>query len=611
MKRNITSRYHAEPHYQRRGWMMQVQHSVRYAITFLTILSATSFASAMSVTLTGSIPSPAPVATLITFTATVTGAAPGTLWYRFRSHGYDQDSHLIKDYGPENTLVWTNSDHEGPYEIDVDIRNLTTGDLGSASAYFTLQSLVTGTAPVLTPTSHPMVYLYSAPACKAGERMRVKMTGPNGAAHYTPYKACKAGASMNFYLAGMRGSASYTVNQEVDTGSTIESGATISLNTSASRTDLTAESVSTAAADAVPDGLLLQATLLTNSLATDLAGNLAWYYPNTDITYLTRPAPGGYFFGILEAPGDDQSHQVVREVDLVGMTVLATNAARINEQLHALGKRAIGGFHHEARQLPDGSIVVLGGVEQILTNVQGPGAVDVLGDMIIVLNPQLQVIWAWDTFDNLDVTREATLDDQCVAGGCPPLFLSATANDWTHGNCVSQTPDGNLLYSTRSQDWVIKIDYENGQGSGAILWRLGPGGDFQINSTASLPWFTHQHDPQFLADNTTLTVFDNGNVRYQTDPTQNSRGQVLTVNEQTKTANLILNTDLGAYSVALGAAQKLPNGDYHFDLGYLANGTYAVEVSSAGNTIYSLHAQAPEYRSFRMPDLYNPPYDTH
>jgi hypothetical protein len=375
----------------------------------------------MSVTLTPSAASPVPLATLITFNAAIADGSTGTFWYRFRSHGYGEDSQLIKDYGPESTLIWTVSDHEGPYEIDVDVRNMTSGDIGSSSAYFTFQSLVTGTQPVITPTSHPMVYLYSAPACDAGERMRVKMTGPKGAASYTPYQACKRGLSMNFYLAGMRGNAGFTINHEIDTGAAIVTGPSIGLQTSVSRTDLTAEAISTNASESLPDGVLLQATLLTNSLATDLAGDLVWYYPNTDITYLTRPVKGGYFFGILESPGSDQSQQVLRKVDLVGMTVKATNAARVNEQLTALGKRNIGGFHHEGRELPDGNIVVLAGVEQLLTNVQGAGAVDVLGDMILVLSPDMQVLWTWDTFDHLDITRKATLDDQCVAGGCPRL----------------------------------------------------------------------------------------------------------------------------------------------------------------------------------------------
>jgi arylsulfate sulfotransferase len=566
----------------------------------------------MSVSVTPSIPSPAPVATLVTFTAAVSGAASGTIWYRFRYHGYDQDSQLIQDFGPTNTLVWTASKHEGPYEIDVDAENLTTGEVETASSYFTLQSVVTGSDPVLSATSHPMVFLYSAPACKPGSRMQVIFTGPEGASHATAYQPCARGLSMNFYLAGMRGATKYSVMHQLDTGSAISKGPVLTMTTPAAPTNLPLAPVAQAAPASTPDEILLQSTLLVSPIATDLSGNLVWYYPNADSITLTRAVSGGYFYGILENATGDQSQQVLRKFDLVGMTLLQTNAARVNQQLAALGKRNIDGFHHEARELPDGNIVVLGGVEQILTNVQGAGSVDVLGDMIIVLSPQLQVLWTWDAFDHLNTSRQSTLLDQCSAGGCPPLFLATNANDWTHGNCVSQTPDGNLLYSARAQDQVYKIDYENGSGSGAIIWTLGAGGNFQIQSTDPSPWFSHQHDPQFLEDNTTLVLYDNGNTRYFADPTQHSRGQVLVIDQQNMTASLTLNYDVGQYSVALGAAQKLANGDYHFDSSYVANGlTYALEVTPDGKGVFSLNPQAPEYRSFRMPDLYNPPYGTH
>ena len=584
--------------------------------TLLTFFFLPLAVSAMTVTTSTFVPSPAPVGTVVTFTASVANANAGTLWYRFRAHGYDQDSHTIKDYGPENTQDWTESDHEGPFEIDVDVRNLSTGEVATSAAYFTLVAVVTGSQPVITPTVHPMVYLYSATGCPVGSRMRVRFTSPEGVAQYTPFLKCKRYTSMNFYLAGMRGSATYSVTNFVDNGSSVLQGPVISLTTPASRTDLLANTVGQAATASSPDGILFQAAIQTNPVATDLNGNLLWYYPNSDVTLLTRSAAGGYFFGILEAATGDQSRQVVREVDLTGMTVRATNAARINEQLKALGKRSIGAFHHEARLLPDGKILVLASVEQILTNVQGAGAVDVLGDMILVLDSNMQLVWAWDAFDNLDVTRQATLADKCTAGECPPVFLSSNApsvNDWTHGNAVQQTPDGNLLYSARAQDFIYKIDYENGAGSGTVLWRLGNGGDFQIQSTAVSPWFSHQHDPQFLANGSTIVLLDNSNVRNLADSTANSRGQVLQLDQQAMTANLVLNADLGAFGVALGAAQHLPNGNYLFESSYRpgAASTYIAEVSPSGATVYSITASAPEFRSFRMPTLYNPPLGTH
>jgi hypothetical protein len=214
------------------------------------------------------------------------------------------------------------------------------------------------------------------------------------------------------------------------------------------------------------------------------------------------------------------------------------------------------------------------------------------------------VVWTWDTFDHLDTRRIATQQDQCSPGVCPPFFLGSLPNDWVHGNSVAETPDGNLLYSARNQDWVIKIDYQNGNGGGNVIWRLGKDGDFKINSTDPSPWFSHQHDPEFEADGS-LSLFDNGNVRRAADPNANSRGQVLRMNEVDRVVDLVLNADTGAYSFALGSAQLLDNGDYFFLNGFLADGTgISEEVDASGSVVSSIHSSAPDYRAFRMKSLY-------
>ena len=218
-------------------------------------------------------------------------------------------------------------------------------------------------------------------------------------------------------------------------------------------------------------------------------------------------------WGVVEDGSGDPSRELVRKFDLTGMTLLETNAGRVNEQLRAMGKREITTFHHEARTLPEGRIAVLASVEQILTDVQGPGPVDVVGDMIVVMDKDLNAIWAWDAFDHLDVHRMAVSGEKCPAA-CPPLRLAATGTDWTHGNAVQQTADGNLLYSSRHQDWLAKIAYQYGSGDGHVLWRMGKDGDFNIDSTDPYPWFSHQHDGNFeTADPSRLMVFDNGNTR--------------------------------------------------------------------------------------------------
>jgi hypothetical protein len=321
--------------------------------------------------------------------------------------------------------------------------------------------------------------------------------------------------------------------------------------------------------------------------------------------------------GIVEDGSKDASYQVVRMFDLAGTTLAETNAARVSEQLVAAGMHPINAFHHDAWRLSGGKYLVLANSERILTDVQGPGDVDVIGDTILVLNDDLQLDWAWDAFDHLDTHRTATLGETCTAavGGCPPFHLATVANDWLHGNSLQLTPDGNILYSSRHQDWLIKINYDSGLGDGSVLWRLGKDGDFQLVSNDPSPWFSHQHDAQIHIpkDGLILTVFDDGNVRWTDDKSANSRGQMLQLDEQNLIAKVVLNADLGAFSYALGSAQLLPNGNYHFDVGWIQqdplggqNTSHSVEVDPSGNLVYVVEIDTPLYRSVRTRDLYTP-----
>jgi arylsulfate sulfotransferase len=566
-------------------------------------------AGAMSVRLTASPDSPITVGTVIHFSAAPADGTTGTIWYRFRTRELGGNFQVIRDYGPLTDLNWTAADHEGAFEIEVSARSLDTGDVGVTSTVYNVQPLVTGGQALVTPTQNPLVFLYSAPACPAGQQMRVEFRVPREPIQSTPYKPCVDGVTMNFYIAGLRGKTSYVARHVLDTGTQSLAGVPIRFTTGA-----------------VPPGFYTSTVLLPEQAPTtqhvllgsafgapvahDLNGNVIWYGPS-DISYITRPEAGGAFWGVVEKNNVDPSQEAVREFDLAGTTLRETNAARVNEQLKVLGRRSITSFHHEARSLPGGEMLVLGDVEQILTNVQGPGPVDVIGDMIIVLDQNLNVVWTWDTFDHLDVTRKAVLGETCLgSGACEPYLLAADANDWTHGNAVQLLTDGNLLYSSRHQDWVIKIAYANGTGDGHVIWKLGKDGDFQINSSDPYPWFSHQHDPNFVpSDPSKLLVFDDGNTRITTLGGGHSRGQVLSIDEQAMTATPVVNADLGTYSVAVGSAQQLSNGNYHFDAGYVpvSGGAvaYSFEVDGSGKIVYNANANAPLYRTFRLSSVYS------
>jgi hypothetical protein len=258
--------------------------------------------------------------------------------------------------------------------------------------------------------------------------------------------------------------------------------------------------------------------------------------------------------------------------------------------------------------LPNGQTAVIGLTERTV-NINGTPT-NYVGADIVVLDKNFQVSWVWDSFDHLDVNRGPVLGETVQPGVLDPdaAVPNLPAVDWLHANSVDWSPaDGNLTLSLRNQDWVIKIDYENGAGDGHVIWRLGQGGDFTVNSTDPSPWFSHQHDAHFI-DASTLIVFDDGDTRRASDPTADSRGQVWKIDEQTMTVTLVFNADLGNYSDALGSAQRLSNGDYSFDSGRQGQAPHqiaqTIEVRPDGSKAYVLQLNKTEYRSFRIQTLY-------
>jgi hypothetical protein len=519
------------------------------------------------------------------------------------------------DYGPNASFEWTTIEAEGSYAIEASVLDRATGEIGDQVVFLEFSRLA-GRSAVITPTSHPLVFLYSAPACAAGARMRVEFNAIEGTATNTPYRNCDGRSTMNFYLAGLRGATGYRARQRLEIAGDAVVGAGLEFTTGiVSMVTPAATPLSTP----VPGyrGVLLQANLSGRPVATDLNGNLVWYGP-AGLSMLTRAGSGGTFLGIYEDGTKQPEHQIVREFDLAGNTVAETNARQVSDQLIARGLRPVTSFHHEAARMPDGKYLVLAGSEQILQNTQGQESLDLLGDTILVLDRNLQVVWAWDSFDHMNSDRAAVLRETCAypaSLACSTFYDAPMAHDWLHGNSLQLTPDGNILYSARHQDWVVKIDYRNGAGNGQVLWRLGAGGDFSLLDAADQAWFSHQHDAQVLPDGASVLLFDNGNTRIARNGDQGtSRGQVWKIDEQTRTAKLVLNVDLGVNSSALGSAQLLPNGNYHFDAGFISNPAnraqrlaQALESDSNGNLVWGMQIAAQQYRSFRLDDLYTSP----
>ena len=353
-------------------------------------------------------------------------------------------------------------------------------------------------------------------------------------------------------------------------------------------------------------------TNFMQAIVTDLNGKIIWYYDvgKGNVPYPFKPlANGNFAVNIAENPLLPSATSVLREIDLAGNIVSEIPLALVNQGLQAKGYSfSVGGFHHDFLSLPNGHWILLAYVYQKFTDLPGyPGVTDVQGDAVLDVDTNGNLVWAWSTFDHLEVNRH-------------PMGLP----DWTHGNALVYTPnDGNLLLSMRNQSWIIKIDYQNGTGSGDILWHLGYQGDFSIPGDDPADWFYAQHFPSVInidGPQITLGVWDNGNSRVLNDsgeecgspnPYCYSRSTVFQIDEGTKTADLAFAYLPGFFSVWGGSNVQLQNNDIEFDLcapvGLVGSYSQVMEVTqdAAPQVAWQLNIQGgPAYRSYRIPSLY-------
>jgi arylsulfate sulfotransferase len=589
-------------------------------------LAGTSFATPV-VTLAPSLPSPQPVGTLITWTATATDTDPGILMYSFSTGAQGQALSLVRDFGYLISFPWNPPLQEGSYQVQVIVRNNTTGKTGTAMQPMAVTAVASTSNPVvISATANPLVALFSAAPCFKPNSMLVAFTSPTGTRQLTPTKACN-GLSMNFYIAGMYPSATYSMfGALVNSGHEVGHTQTKTFTTGKVGVSTpTFTVVSPAPPAAASESILVYPFTFSPHVptGTDLNGNVLWYYAAYDgqQALLTRSVIGGYFWMYGNA-GSDPYTQFLREIDVAGNTVLETNVGRINEQLVAAGRHSLTDVDHEVRGLPNGNILMIGSYDNIFgPNIQN-GA-DIFVDELMVLNPGLQLVWSWDitTCGNcstmMPLSRSAILGETCTQaqGGCPPLTPPNTiANDWLHANSAQVANDGSILMSLRHQDWVIKVDYNNGTGTGNILWRLGLDGDFTIvgDPNDPYPWFSHQHDAEWQFNTDYVALFDNGNTRItQNGGVGDSRGQLLKVNQKNMTATLLYNFDTGVQSLALGTAQMLVNSKgtptgLHYEAGCANSCTSGVTLSFYPTGTLNLQTSSTAYRAFQMHDMYSP-----
>jgi arylsulfate sulfotransferase len=492
----------------------------------------------------------------------------------------------------------------------------------SSSATVTLFNPASFTPGSVVTTQNPLVASYSM-VVPAGASVQVQFGLDVSYGLFTSLiQAATEGGEVTVLVAGMRAGTTYHMQAIVDLigGSQLldaDHSFTTGSIPAGQLPDITAQQFGTGTPSDGIELLSLDPVTgnynLLSAVATDLEGNVIWYYDlgPTEWAFPIKPMTNGHMLvnaAATQAPGVNE----IREIDLAGNIINRVTLNEVNQALSSIASFQIGSFHHDVAVLPNGHWILLGNYEQTINNVPGvPPNTSMTGDALIDWDPQQEAVWTWSTFDHLDLAH------------APYGFT-----DWTHSNAIIYSPDdGDLILSMRNQNWIIKINYQDGAGDGSVLWRLGFGGDFTLpDGEAPIEWNYGQHYPTIVSPNSagvfSIMFFNDGNDRLM-DSNNDLCGApgvgacyssvpLLQLDESTKTATVLWEDNLLPYfSICCGDALLLPNGDMEVDIAYdqtVTPGISDIEEVTQTQTPelvweMQVHSQLA-YRGFRIPSLY-------
>ena len=211
----------------------------------------------------------------------------------------------MRDFGLSNSFTW-NPMQEGTYEIRVDVKSgFSARKSEFASATYTAQTRVVGNSAVVSPMANPLVALYSAPP-SPGASMYVQFAkqGPTLSWQNTSPLPIVPGESTNFIVAGMLPNTTYLMRHVLDDGTVSAPVAftTGSLPANVNFPTFTVVQPPAAGTDLSQSEIFHagfgkgKAVNTANTLATDLNGNVIWYYDpvaNGFRGYAQNLEPGG------------------------------------------------------------------------------------------------------------------------------------------------------------------------------------------------------------------------------------------------------------------------------------------------------------------------------
>ena len=219
----------------------------------------------------------------------------------------------------------------------------------------------------------------------------------------------------------------------------------------------------------------------------------------------------------------------------------------------------------------------------------------IYGDVIIEVNHDGDVVWAWHAYEHLDLNHYRILASPEWHGGP----YNSTVCDWTHVNTVQAIPEnkwydrgdqrfkpGNVMISPRSLDTVYLIDGDTKE----VVW------EYTGNYFGGL---SGQHEPHMipkgLPGEGNVLIFDNGASPWK-DLGHAGKSYVLEVDPTTKEVVWVYDKGLDFHATYTANAQRLANGN---TLICESAGRRIFEVTPDQETVWEYVEGTP--RTYRYP----------
>ena len=258
------------------------------------------------------------------------------------------------------------------------------------------------------------------------------------------------------------------------------------------------------------------------AIIVDDEGYIIWYYlPGVHKVHdIRRVSKGNLIYEVW--PGTDG----MIEIDMLG---------NIQRRWHFSGTAkdaapdsipvATDSFHHDFVELPSGNFLLLSTevrvIEDWYTSETDPDApratANVIGDVIVEVSPEGEVVKEWSLFDILDVNRIGynSLREDFWRRHYDGV-VDGVVHDWTHGNAIIyEEEDNSFVMSVPYQDAVIKVSMDTGE----LVWILGnhdnwnePQASRLLTPVGDVAW-SYKHHAVSRTGNGTYLLFDNGVAR--------------------------------------------------------------------------------------------------